>query len=102
MHENANIAFQTQESEKIIQTILSIQTNITASSTGKSPNELVMELAEQILDELPVCLRKEEGEKTLFQQNEEGLIPSLSTVLLQEMVRFKRLLDVIKLTLENL
>mmetsp|Transcript_375 Transcript_375/g.716 ORF Transcript_375/g.716 Transcript_375/m.716 type:complete len:264 (+) Transcript_375:1604-2395(+) len=39
------------------------------------------------------------GSKELFQQNEQGLIPSLSTVLLQEMEKFNKLLVVMRKSL---
>jgi dynein heavy chain len=39
MHENANITYQTQESNKIMETILSIQPRVSSSGTGgKSPD----------------------------------------------------------------
>lgn len=36
LHENANITYQAQESDKIVQTILSIQPRMTTGSGGKS------------------------------------------------------------------
>lgn len=42
------------------------------------------------------------GNKLLFERNEKGLLPSLTTFLLQEIYRFNRLLKVIKETLEDL
>jgi len=47
------------------------------------------------LESLPEILKKEEGHKELFVEH-DGLIPSLSTVLLQEMIRFNNLLEIIK------
>lgn len=41
---------------------------------------------------LPALLDKLNGKKDLFKQDKQGLISSLSTVLLQEMQRFNRLL----------
>lgn len=38
LHENANITFQNQESQKIIDTILSIQPRIGGSAGGKTPD----------------------------------------------------------------
>lgn len=47
MHENANITYQNQESNKIMETILSIQPRISAGgSGGKSPDEIVMQMAD--------------------------------------------------------
>lgn len=50
-------------------------------------------------DELPGYLQKDNGAKDLFVENEMGLIPSLSTVLLQEMEKFNILLSKMKTTL---
>jgi hypothetical protein len=52
-----------------------------------------MELAENMKTMIPGILNKEEGLEDLFVTNENGLIPSLSTVLLQEMARFNTLLN---------
>lgn len=40
--------------------------------------------------------------KDFFVEDSKGLIPSLSTVLLQEMTKFNRLLDVLRTSLDNL
>ena len=57
-----------------------------------TPDELVLEKSKELLDTLPEPLLWEEGLKDLFVRNPEGLIPSLSTVLLQELEKFNRLL----------
>ena len=56
-------------------------------------------MAKLMYDELPGFLLKENGSKELFVENEMGLIPSLSTVLLQEMEKFNILLNKMKTTL---
>mgnify|MGYP001009311904 FL=1 len=64
----------------------------------------MLELCKSIKADLPPNLSKiEEGaNKELFIEDEKGLIPSLSTVLLQEMTKFNRLLDVMRTSLDNL
>lgn len=52
----------------------------------------MLEKAKELLDNLPPILDKSLGNKEIFAVNEQGLIPSLSTVLLQEMAKFNRLL----------
>ena len=99
MHENANITYQSQESDKILQTIISIQPIKSSGASGKSPDEIVKELAKLMYDELPGYLLKDNGAKDLFVENDMGLIPSLSTVLLQEMEKFNILLTKMKTTL---
>ena len=51
------------------------------------------------MEELPELLDQTTGQKELFIRNSEGLIPSLSTVLVQEMEKFNRLLNVMKKSL---
>ncbi|EGR30998.1 hypothetical protein IMG5_119660 [Ichthyophthirius multifiliis] len=103
MNENANITFQDQESTKIIDTILSIQPRISSgSSSGQTPDQIVQTLVKSITEGLPNILQRSEGNKDIFETDQKGLIPSLSTVLLQEMTKFNTLLSQIKRTLIDL
>lgn len=105
MNENANLTYQAQESERILTTILSMQPR-TNTASGKSPQQIVAEMVSNIIKnkEIPdlLSLNKEHCNKELFVEDEKGLLPSLSIVLLQEAARFNRLLKTIKLSLENL
>lgn len=51
---------------------------------------------------LPKLLVKSMGKKEMFRENKAGLIPSLSTVLLQEIARFNRLLETMERTLNQI
>ena len=102
MHENANITFLTQESNKIIDTILSIQPKLSDSGQAKSTDDIVLDIAKQLLKELPAIMTQEQGNKKLFERNSFGLLPSLSTVLLQELEKFNNLLNVMKNSLDQL
>lgn len=64
-----------------------------------TPDELVLEKAKELLEQLPSQLHHYEGLKDLFVRNAEGLIPSLSTVLLQELEKFNRLLVTMRASL---
>jgi dynein heavy chain len=61
-----------------------------------TPDQIVLEKAKNFLDNLPDLLIQDDGQKELFIKNAEGLIPSLSTVLVQEMEKFNRLLSRMK------
>jgi dynein heavy chain len=67
-----------------------------------TPDELVLEKARDILQRLPEVLDKKGGSPELFATTPDGLIPSLSTVLLQEMEKFNRLLGVMRTTLGDI
>lgn len=57
-----------------------------------SSDEIVLEKAKHFKDSLVWISDLAEGEKELFVQNSQGLLPSLTTVLLQEIAKFTRLL----------
>lgn len=61
---------------------MSIQPRIGGGAGGKTPDEIVMERAKLLKKGLPQLLDKSLGKKELFKTDKQGLIPSLSTVLL--------------------
>lgn len=56
-----------------------------ASAGGKSSQEIILEIVTGILDrkEVPEPLDINAGHKSLFEKNDKGLLPSLTTFLLQ-------------------
>jgi dynein heavy chain len=103
MHTNANITYQKQESDSILMTALSMQPKDTGKgSMGKSPDEIVDQLAANILENLPSIMSKNEAEADTFAVDKYGLMDSLATFLGQEMVRFNKLLVTMRRSLENL
>ena len=96
MHENANIAFQTQETHNLIFTILDVQPRISSGGAGKSNDEIVSELADSILEKLIDKLDIELANQEMFEADDQGRLNSLTTVLTQEVDRFNKLLNVIK------
>ena len=102
MHQNANISFQNQETQQILQTVLSIQPRASGAGAGASPEEIVSNLAASILSNLPAVLTMEEAGSSTFVEGPSGAPDSLSTVLSQEMERFNRLLVRIRSSLVDL
>ncbi len=100
MHPNANITFQAQESDKILTNILSIQPRDSGGAGGKSPDQIVTELAADYEKRLPENIDRATGKKDLFKET-NGLLESLSTVLVQEIERFNRLLTVMRSSLHD-
>ncbi|CAG9323486.1 unnamed protein product [Blepharisma stoltei] len=102
MHENANITFQQQESASVLNAALLIQPKEKGkSSMGKTPDEMIDELAAKFLEELPkVLMKSEAGSHTFVVEN--GLMEAMATFLGQEMERFNRLLVRCKTSLEDL
>uniref|UniRef100_A0A1X7UKU1 AAA+ ATPase domain-containing protein n=2 Tax=Amphimedon queenslandica TaxID=400682 RepID=A0A1X7UKU1_AMPQE len=102
MHENANIAFQTQETFTLVTTVLDVQPRMASSGGGKTNDEIVYDLAENILQRIMDTLDLDKAEPSLFATNESGQISSLSTVLSQEVDRFNNLIRVIKSSLKSI
>ncbi|XP_018593809.2 dynein heavy chain 6, axonemal [Scleropages formosus] len=102
MHENANLAFQRQETSTLIGTILEVQPRSSAGGGGKSNDEIVQELAESILAKLPEKLDMETASESLFKRDANGRVNSLTTVLGQEVDRFNSLLRVLQVSLNIL
>jgi dynein heavy chain len=102
MHENANMTFQMQEVDKILDTILAMQPRVAGSGAGKSSDEIVAEMANNIEEHLPAQLNVAEAGSHTFKKGEGGQLNSLATVLSQEIVRFNRLLKRMASTLADL
>jgi len=102
MHPNANITFQVQETKKLLDTVLSIQPRATSSSGGKSPDQLVAELAVELAASVAPVLDMDEAAEGLFDRTDTGQLKSLSVVLSQEMDRFNKLTKALNLTLREL
>ena len=103
MHENANIAFQREETNALIGTILAMQPRMVSSGSGKSQDEIVFELAEAIEEKLPKALLDlDDAKEGTFELDDKGQVRSLSTVLRQEVDRFNGLLEVLWASLKNI
>jgi dynein heavy chain len=97
MHENANISFQQQESDKILEVVLSIQPRESGAAGAKSPEQIVSEMAVDQQERVPASLIDENAHPDSFAFDENtGLMMSLGTCLVQEMARFNKLLGVMR------
>uniref|UniRef100_A0A8C1NY02 Dynein, axonemal, heavy chain 6 n=1 Tax=Cyprinus carpio TaxID=7962 RepID=A0A8C1NY02_CYPCA len=96
MHENANLR---QETMTLISTILEVQPRSSAAGGGKTNDEVVHELADSILARIPDM---DAAVESLFMQDSNGRVNSLTTVLGQEVDRFNFLLRVLKKAIAGL
>lgn len=101
LHMNANIASQMRETRVLLDTALSLQPRAGGGAGGRSPDEIVGELCREIEAELPPQLNMAEAGKTTFMMKGEHM-DSLGTVLLQEVARFNKLLEVMADSLNDL
>lgn len=103
MHENANISFQLQESGYMVDIVLSVQPRDSGGGEGgKTSDEIVTEINDDLLENMPVLLDTEENTTGQFELLESGLMDSMATVLSHEMNRFNKLLSVIMRILKDL
>ena len=104
MHKNANMSYQAQETEKLIRVLVSVN-KVKDKAGGQTSNEIVLKYCDQIMnsDEINLAtigLFDIRGD--LLLEDDRGLKPPLSTVLLQEVDRFNNLLAIIQNSLEKL
>jgi len=96
-HENAEITCMTNDQVRVCDTILSLQPR-TASGAGKSREDMIDELAVDILQRVPGPYDTEPIEKRYPVMYEE----SMNTVLQQEIIRYNKLLGVMRVTSTNI
>ncbi|XP_062999548.1 dynein axonemal heavy chain 3 [Elgaria multicarinata webbii] len=97
LHDNADITKDNQETNLLFNGVL-LTLPRQAGGAGKSPQETVEELAQDVLSKLPPDFDLEmvmEKYPVLYQE-------SMNTVLRQELIRFNRLTEVVRSSLINL
>jgi dynein heavy chain len=95
-HPNADIASQLEDTKTLLNTILSLQPRVVAEG-GKSREEQVLELIQQLLEQVPLELDL----KAIQRAHENDKTP-LTIVLLQEIDRYNHLLATVQRTLKDL
>ncbi|XP_053933024.1 dynein axonemal heavy chain 1 [Cuculus canorus] len=97
LHDNANITFAQNETSALLEAILQLQPK-TFTVGGRSREELVEETSNDILAKLPAPMNLQEVIHKYPLLYEE----SMNTVLVQEVIRYNKLLGVIAQTLKDL
>ena len=100
LHSNANIIFQLQESNNLVNTLLKIIPK--TKSSGKSPHEIILETIKFFAENKPDLIERKERAKVHEKIYENGLNHSLSIVMYHEVEKFNKLLTKIQSSLENL
>ncbi|GJQ73710.1 DNAH3 [Trypoxylus dichotomus] len=98
LHENADITKDNQETLLLLHGVLLTQTQITAGGGGENEEEVMIEIANDIHKKVPNPYNVEEVSKRYPVMYEN----SMNTVLRQELIRFNRLIRVVKSTMVDM
>lgn len=103
MHENANLVYQTKESKFLVSTLLTGQPRQSGPATsGRSTDDIVLAIIEDVSQALATNINSDSPCEQLFKLDNKQRVPSLTTVLLQEIERYNTLLTIVHESLYNL
>nr|CCC95695.1 unnamed protein product [Trypanosoma congolense IL3000] len=112
MHTNANLRYQLQVSQYLLNTVASIQPRLVGGTTSSgesgegggvlSPEDEVKKKCEELESTLPDILTREEAGPRSFTTMDNGLPNSMSTVLAHELVKYNKLIDAMRKSLHDL
>ena len=83
---------------QLVTTILDVQPRVSGGSGAKSNDDIAYELCESILEKIKDKLDLDDAKPELFEPDSKGRMTSLTTVLVQEVDRFNKLLKVVKVS----
>ncbi|XP_001354829.2 dynein heavy chain 6, axonemal [Drosophila pseudoobscura] len=102
MNQNANIVFQTKETDFFISTLLLGQPRSSADEGQAAENDICLQVIARIQEALISKIKREPIHDTLSMLDSKGQVPSLTTVLVQEIDRFNIALGIVHDSLVNL
>lgn len=97
MHDNAEITSAINQTNELLATALILQPRATAAA-GKSQEQVLSELAAEVFEKLPTPFDCEYANKKHPICYED----SMNTVLQQELLRYNRLLSIVRTSLQNI
>ncbi|KAI9097032.1 dynein heavy chain and region D6 of dynein motor-domain-containing protein [Phlyctochytrium arcticum] len=97
IHDNGDIARQLAETRSLFESVLATQERVSGGGGQKTSDEILIEVATDILSRIPSVFNLEEVSKKYPVNYNE----SMNTVLIQEMIRFNRLIQIVLVSLVN-
>ncbi|KAJ3039074.1 Dynein heavy chain 7, axonemal [Rhizophlyctis rosea] len=98
IHENGDIARQLAETRGLFESVLKTQEKVSGGGGGqKTSDEILIEVATDILSRIPAVFNIEAA----IQRYPVSYNESMNTVLIQEMIRFNRLIQIVLVSLVN-
>lgn len=101
LHSNAELTFQQNEVKQFVHTIQSLQQR-GGGDSGGSATDSVIELAKLLQNRVPKLINFKKVHPKSMEKLKNGAITSLGIFLSQEVVRFNRLITVIKNSLQGI
>lgn len=92
LHVNADISYQTQESNKMLETVISLQPRAASGGGGKSSDEVVGEIADDLASRMPKMMDSKSASELTFFTLEGGSVNPLGIFLSHEMHKFNALI----------
>jgi len=102
LHPNAMITAMTNEARRFHSVIVEVQPRISGGGGGKTPEELVSEMAEGFQVQIPATKPKKQAHPTTYLKTADGGVVSLGVFHGQELERFARLTATIFASLAQL
>lgn len=102
MHGNANIIYQTKETRFFITTLLEGQPKASSESGGVSNDDIALEMIAKIKKLIVKSISLDNIQRELLKLDEKNRPAPLTTVLLQEVERFNKLLKILHGSLNDL
>eukprot|EP00927_Polykrikos_kofoidii_P016936 TRINITY_DN17697_c0_g2_i1.p1 TRINITY_DN17697_c0_g2~~TRINITY_DN17697_c0_g2_i1.p1 ORF type:complete len:2183 (+),score=502.38 TRINITY_DN17697_c0_g2_i1:396-6551(+) len=102
LHPNALITAQFNQASKFIDTINSVQPRMASSGVGKSPEEIVDEMAADFLQRIPDAEKPKDAHPDTYMQTAQGGVISIGVFHGQEYTRFTDVIGRVKSSLKML
>lgn len=102
MHENANMVYQTKETNFFISTLLDTQSKSSSSNDSGNNDDVVLSMIDAIKKTVAKYISIEEINQQLMTLDAKGRPAPLTTVLFQEIEKFNKLLRVLHTSLTDL
>ena len=102
LHSNANIAYELKTVNNFMDTILVIQPRASGGKAVKTPEEIVVDMANNFATMVPKHMKKDKASPLTFAVTDIGAMNSLGVFVGQEIDRFNILISVMLRTLDQL
>mmetsp|Transcript_5009 Transcript_5009/g.15033 ORF Transcript_5009/g.15033 Transcript_5009/m.15033 type:complete len:418 (+) Transcript_5009:2-1255(+) len=102
LHPNALITAQFGQAKKFLDTVTAVQPRISSSGGGKTPEDIVAEMAEDFLREIPEAAKSKLAHPNTYKKTAQGGVVSIGVFHSQEYTRIVKMIRVIKASLNML